>query len=181
MRFAQMAFFLIFPFLLNNFLYAMKLKNNLSVTSLRALELREAILAQDCQYARKILARISDVNFRYTNGITPLLYAIYFDNLQIVKCLYAHGADFNLADSDGRTPLLCAALWGRSELVEYLIDHGSGRLVCDRWGRIPWAAAVRNGDAALVGRLMREDHPCAYAMIYTAMRTTMQNQSTDIV
>lgn len=174
MNTAKIVMFLIVLFFVNNFLCAMELRNKMSVTPLRALELREAIFVQDYQRARKILARMSDVNFRYTNGITPLLYAIYFDSLQMVKCLRAHGADFNFPDSDCRTPLLCAALWGRSEIAEYLLDRGTNRLLRDCFGRTPWAVAVCNGDAALVGRLMRDDHPSAYAMIYTAMRTTMQ-------
>lgn len=58
-------------------------------------------------------------------GFTALQYAVYANNLDLVRSLISQGADLEKADFDGLTPLHRAAYWNRVEIAKVLIDAGA--------------------------------------------------------
>jgi hypothetical protein len=71
-------------------------------------------------------ANLNEVN-KNVFGFTPLIVAIYHENIGVANYLIDSGANVNLADKWGVTPLMHAVLLGDREiaLVEHLIDRGA--------------------------------------------------------
>lgn len=76
-----------------------------------------------------ISLRYSDVNEQVLNEQkTPLIEAIYNQNLDLVKLLVNNGANVNLYHNVGNgkiTPLMAASLSGKKDIVEFLISNGA--------------------------------------------------------
>lgn len=67
-----------------------------------------------------------DVNAKTKCGHTPLIYAIRFQHIEVVKLLVQQGALLTLGDASGKTPLLITTLNPRSaELISFLLDNRS--------------------------------------------------------
>jgi len=72
-----------------------------------------------------------DVNYKYpltssyADGMTPLLYALKWDNLEIARLLIERGADINARAVDGNTALTLAETNGNEEIYNYLIERGA--------------------------------------------------------
>ena len=81
-----------------------------------------------------LLQNGADVDAKDSEGISALIYAAAYGNLEIIKYLIIKGADINVANSDGQTVLIFAsgsaftnAVLGSEEhdkLVKYLINKG---------------------------------------------------------
>ncbi|OUM59957.1 hypothetical protein PIROE2DRAFT_52124 [Piromyces sp. E2] len=54
-------------------------------------------------------------------GETPLFYACYNGNENLVRYLIKHGAKINKENKDGETPLFYACYNGNVNLVKYLV------------------------------------------------------------
>jgi len=157
--------FLVLGYLSDGILYSMDSKYASAEILSRSVDLYHAIFAGDYARVSNALIQGADANVRYAKGMTPLLWALYLNNIKIVKCLRAHGADINLTDNDGRTPLLCAILWGRTAIAQYLLACGADSKICDCFGRTACSVAIDQGDTALFGQLLCEKSPYAYAMM----------------
>ena len=59
---------------------------------------------------RKLAEKGADA--RTDTGVTPLIMAVYYDRVAVVKLLLAHGADANIRDDDGCSPLYYACQKG---------------------------------------------------------------------
>ena len=68
---------------------------------------------------KKMIAYGANVNDRY-NGITPLMYAARYNNVEMLKELLNNGADLSLKDSRGNTALKFAELSNAKEAIEFL-------------------------------------------------------------
>jgi hypothetical protein len=72
-----------------------------------------------------------DVNYRYplsrnnADGMTPLLYASKWSNLEIVKLLVEKGASINEKAVNGDTALSIARKNNNDEIFNYLTEHGA--------------------------------------------------------
>jgi len=72
-----------------------------------------------------------DVNYQYpltksyADGMTPLLYAVKWDNFDLVKLLLEHGANINARAKNGSTALSMAHANGNIPMHNYLIEHGA--------------------------------------------------------
>ena len=90
-----------------------------------------AILKQDLPRVKNLVEAEGKVNepqtrqFRYT----PLMLAIFTQNMEIIKYLLDHGADPNGQDAKGETPLIQLVLSAdqskADEIEELLIKHGA--------------------------------------------------------
>ncbi len=78
-----------------------------------------AISKNDNETAKKMIAYGANVNDRY-NGITPLMYAARYNNVEMLKELLNNGADLSLKDSRGNTALKYAELSNAKEAIEFL-------------------------------------------------------------
>ena len=58
-------------------------------------------------------------------GITPLHYAVAFNNIEVVRLLIAHQAPINAKTNDGMTPLHLAIRGGHDEIADLLRQHGA--------------------------------------------------------
>ncbi len=59
------------------------------------------------------------------DGITPLLQASYYGDVNLVKFLLKNGANIDLADNEGNTALHYASIQGKSEVAKLLLNEGA--------------------------------------------------------
>jgi uncharacterized protein len=90
----------------------------------------------------RLLARHIDVNARYPNDLTLLMWACGPDEaapeseaVKIVQHLMDAGASIDDRDDRGRTALMIAAEGGRSAIVDVLLAHGADRSLKDKTGK----------------------------------------------
>jgi ankyrin repeat protein len=67
-----------------------------------------------------LLEHGADPNTQDEYGDTPLHWAAFGDNVEVVKLLLEYGADPTVKDKDGRTPLDLARVKGRREVVSVI-------------------------------------------------------------
>ncbi len=65
-----------------------------------------------------------DVNAKYYD-YSPLILAVWENNIAIAKLLISEGADVNAKDEWGRSPLHLATLWDKVEMQALLKKHGA--------------------------------------------------------
>ena len=70
------------------------------------------------------IATGADVNFKYSDGTTPLYIAAYYGRKEIAELLIAEGADVNAGHDDGESPLEIAINNDHKEITELLIAEG---------------------------------------------------------
>jgi len=81
--------------------------------------------------AKQFIEAGVDVNYRYSltrndaDGMTPLLYASKWGNLEIVKLLVEKGAIINIKAVNGDTALSLARKNNNDEISNYLTEHGA--------------------------------------------------------
>lgn len=66
-------------------------------------------------------------NMSHRNGWnrTPLMYAAYFGETELVRSMLARGADPDAEDTNERTALMAASIQGHTEVVELLLKAGA--------------------------------------------------------
>ncbi|OAF13853.1 hypothetical protein AYJ54_43290 [Bradyrhizobium centrolobii] len=90
---------------------------------------------------KRLLARNIEVNARYANDLTLLMWAVGADEkvaeadaLKVVAHLLDVGAHIDDRDSRGRTALMIAAEGGRAEIVNLLLARGADASLKDNAG-----------------------------------------------
>jgi ankyrin repeat protein len=98
--------------------------------------------------AAVLIEKGADVNARARKGMTPLTWAVYWDQKDKAELLIAKGANVNAKDNDGKTALHVAANWGKTDLVRLLIAKGADVNARDGacWTPLHWAAFEAGGD-----------------------------------
>ena len=79
------------------------------------------------KYIEKNINTITDkINVKNKYKNTPLLYACWNCNLEIIKLLVKYGADINIADKDGDTVLIISSWYsGNYDIIDFLIKNGA--------------------------------------------------------
>ena len=95
------------------------------------------------------------VDAAYGKGETPLVSAIYNENVETVKALISAHANVNAPDTDGRTPLMHAAYMGNEEIVEALISAHANVNAPDTDGITPLMYAAFHGNVETVKSLIK--------------------------
>lgn len=75
---------------------------------------------------KKIAENNKDLNNLSEEGLTPLHYAVFNDNLEIANILIQSGAEVNKKTTDGLTPLDIAVLNIQKEIAKIIIEAGGG-------------------------------------------------------
>jgi ankyrin repeat protein len=89
-----------------------------------------------------LIAGGADVNIRAAKGMTPLSWAVYWDQERKAQLLIAKGAQVNARDDDGKAALHIAANWGKLSLARILLKNGADINAVDAscWTPLHWAA-----------------------------------------
>ena len=119
-------------------------------------ELASAIISGDADLVRTLIRREHDVNAPETDGTTPLQWAIYYENSQIVDYLLVARADVEATNREGITPLALAAQTGNAEIVELLLDAGASVNNTLANGETPLMMAARTGNPEVIQLIL--DH-----------------------
>lgn len=87
---------------------------------------------------------------------TPLLWAVFAGDLEMLKFLLEKGAKLSDRDLDGNTPILCAAIGGQVEIIYYLMDaHHMTLTECNNFGMTALLCAAASGKHLTVDWLLR--------------------------
>ncbi|GAL73169.1 ankyrin repeat domain-containing protein [Jejuia pallidilutea] len=65
------------------------------------------------------------VSTKDARGFTPLIFAAYFDKIDIVETLLSHKAPVNATDASGNTALIGVAFKGNIHLAQLLLKYGA--------------------------------------------------------
>ena len=89
--------------------------------------------------------------------ITPLVYAVSFEDTRVVEALLDAGAKLDQTDDDGLTPLSWAAIGNRVETARAMIARGANVNHADKRGYTPlhYAASIDYGDSAMIELLLK--------------------------
>lgn len=77
------------------------------------------------EFSRELIARGAGINWRDSDGQTPLYWAIAHGETELVRVLVQHKADTNAGDKDKCTPLHLAAALNKPHLIEPLVEAGA--------------------------------------------------------
>ena len=77
------------------------------------------------EQVQRLLDKGVDVNSRYLDYETPLIFASLRGHVKIVKLLLSRGADVNARDEWGKTALTYAEEKGHKQVRDLLIKHGA--------------------------------------------------------
>ena len=101
---------------------------------------------------------VSLANAHSPDGFTPLGFAVFFGQPEIVKALLQVGADVNIPSRESMkvTPLASAAAAKQTDIARLLIEHGANVNARAASNHIPLHEAAGNGDVELV-RLLIEN------------------------
>ena len=97
----------------------------------------------------------ADVNAKDKDGWTPLLWAAYNGNAEVISVLLQAGADVNAKKNNGDTPLLSAVLRENIELISVLLKRGADVNAKDDDGRTPLLSAVLRENIELISILIQ--------------------------
>jgi ankyrin repeat protein len=121
------------------------------------LDVHEAAATGQTARLLELLANdTSLVNAYSPDGFTPLGFAVFFSQPEIVKALLDAGADVNLPSRESMkvTPLASAAAAKQTDLARVLIAHGANVNARAASGHIPLHEASANGNVELVKLLI---------------------------
>ena len=96
----------------------------------------DAVLDEDLEAIRRLVAKGTNVNDANASGETPLTWAASRNNLRAARLLVQLGADVNKKMNDGMTALDVAVCWSSPKFREWLRSVGGVRgWNFDEW---PW-------------------------------------------
>jgi len=101
------------------------------------------------------LERGADANERSADGTTPLHWAVYNDDVELVSRLLEAGADPNAANDYGSTPLGEAAVVANTAVIEALLEAGADVNGVGKDGETPLMVLARSSNVE-AARLLLE-------------------------
>lgn len=74
-----------------------------------------------------IIKKLLELNIstEVSPNLSAINYAVYKDNIKIIKCLKNCGLDINEIDDINSTPLIYAILYNKQNSISYLIENGA--------------------------------------------------------
>jgi len=126
------------------------------VPSLQAQDhpLITASSSQDWSAVMELLEQGTDPDVARADGVTALLLASHWEQVEIVRRLIIAGADVNTTDDHGVTPLERAAQNANTELVSTLLAAGSNPNTALTSGLTPLMVAAQTGNLDVVRLLL---------------------------
>ncbi len=108
----------------------------------------------DTRAALGLLAEGADPNALTPDGATPLMWAVYQDDLELVRALIEAGAEVALQNEFGTTALTEAAIIGSAPIIEVLLAAGADPNTENPEGETPLMAVARSGNVEAARRLL---------------------------
>ncbi|PTY40060.1 ankyrin repeat domain-containing protein [Brachyspira hampsonii] len=100
-------------------------------------------------------SRAEFTGYVYLYNASPLQYAIFKGNTNIINTLLKYGADINRKDSLGNNALMYAASYGSAEVIDTLLNYSSNSYrVVDIYGDTPLHNAALLGNTNTLTALM---------------------------
>jgi ankyrin repeat protein len=103
---------------------------------------------------KTLLKQGVDVNAARPDGVTALLLAAHFNDVESVDLLLGAGARVNAGDDHGVTPLAQASENANAALVERLLAAGANPNAAQTSGLTPLMIATHTGNVAVVKSLL---------------------------
>ena len=123
------------------------------------LDVFEAAATGQTERASSLIGKDpSLLNAYSSDGFTPLGFAVFFGQSELVKALLKAGADVNAASRESMkvTPLASAAAAKQTDIARLLIEHGANVNARAASGHIPLHEASANGNVELVKLLIEK-------------------------
>src|SRR5262245_63882114 len=120
-----------------------------------ASALADRIEAGDRKAALELIARNAAVNAAQPDGSTPLHWAVYRVDEELVKTLLARGAKADVVNAYGSSPLAEAVRLANVNLVEMLLKAGADPNKANEDGATPLLLAARTGAVKVAELLLR--------------------------
>jgi ankyrin repeat protein len=108
----------------------------------QSMKLHKAAGTGDLKKVRELLAAGTPIDERDEEGVTPLMIAANFDQLNVFRALLEGGADPNATDIRGQSVLHYAATFGAPRLVQALLEKKPAVNARDGLGETPLMAAL---------------------------------------
>ena len=126
-----------------------------AVTAQADSPLADTIKSGDRKTAIEMIGKGVDVNAAQGDGTTPLHWASYQVDLDLVKRLISRGAKADVKNSFGATPLAEAVKVGNIELVKLLLNAGANANAANDDDQTPLMLAAKTGIVEIADMLVR--------------------------
>ena len=130
----------------------------LLVTSVHAAPARaplaDAVERMDRTQVRALVRQHVNINAPQADGMTPLHWATYHDDVEIARLLVRAGANVTAPNRYGVTPLSLACTNGNAAMVEMLVKAGADPNESLPGGETPLMTAARTGSVTAVKTLI---------------------------
>jgi len=117
--------------------------------------LADRVQSGDRKAALEMIARNAPVNVAQPDGTTPLHWAAYRVDEELVQALLARGAKADVVNAYGSTPLAEAARAANVRIVEMLLQAGANPSRANQDGQTPLMLAARTGVVGVAELLVR--------------------------
>jgi ankyrin repeat protein len=111
--------------------------------------LADRIQSGDRAAALALIAKGADVNQAQPDGTTPLHWAVYTIDRELVQTLLRRGARANAVNRYGANPLAEAVRIANVELTGMLLEAGADANIANEDGQTPLMLAARTGNVAV--------------------------------
>jgi ankyrin repeat protein len=118
--------------------------------------LADRIQAGDRKAALAMITAGADVNQTQPDGSTPLHWAAYRVDKELVNALLRKGARARVVNRYGASPLAESVKVANAELVGMLLEAGADANVANEDGQTPLMLAARTGNVAVADLLVRQ-------------------------
>jgi ankyrin repeat protein len=119
-----------------------------------AQTLADRIQSGDSRAATELVAKGADVNQTQADGTTPLHWAVYRFDRELVQTLLRKGARVNAINKYGASPLTEAVRVANLEITGMLLEAGADANIANEDGQTPLMLAARTGNVALATMLV---------------------------
>jgi len=148
-------------------------------TPLAETSLIAAAESGDRARALRLLAEGADPNAPGPDGATPVMWAAYYDDVELVRLLIDAGADVTVRNEFGSSALTEAAIIGSTPVIEALLAAAADPNTENPEGETPLMAVARSGNVEAARLLLdsgagvnaREDWGGQSALMWAAARS----------
>lgn len=129
--------------------------NLISKLNYATSEINRCSKNQDFELVKKVLEyHPEQVNLADERGFTPLLFATYMGNSEIVDYLFKFNPHVDAQDITGNTALMGVSFKGNLEMAQLLLDHGANTDLTNKKGATALIYAVNFNQSEIVDLLL---------------------------